>query len=226
MAEAHKQDYNIEKVMSVMTADFAEAIAHGMLVSELVVLVSRELGYDEEFCNTIAVAGMLHDIGKLRMTEFLHRERSEAMVVEKMKYVRMHATYSKDIISSMGYEQDIQDMIYHHHENYDGSGYPDNISGKAIPIGARIIRVCDVYAALISDRSYRKAFSEQTAVELMIDEVRHFDMRVFLAFLRMLHSDEYARVKALTGRRTDPAAEQFMNENYYIDYLCEEYKKV
>ena len=138
------------------------------------------------------------------------------MVVEKMKYVRMHAACSRDILKDKGFDDTILEMVYHHHENYDGSGYPDNISGELIPPGARIIRVCDVYSALISDRSYRKAFSEKIAVELMIDEMRHFDMKVFLAFQRVIHSDEYEKVRVLTGHRIDADAEQFMKDNYHI----------
>ena len=78
----------------------------------------------------------------------------------------------------------------HHHENYDGSGYPDNLSGEGIPLGARIIRVCDVYAALTSDRPYRKAFESQSAVQMMIEEIKDFDVKVFLAFQRMIHKNK------------------------------------
>ena len=63
-------------------------------------------------------------------------------------------------------------------------------AGEEIPIGARILRVCDVYAALISDRPYRKGFDISTVMELMIDEVKNFDMQVFLAFQRVVHKDE------------------------------------
>lgn len=64
------------------------------------------------------------------------------------------------------------ESILYHHENYDGSGYPSNKAGDDIPIGARILRVCDVYAALISDRPYRRGFDISSVMELMIDEVK------------------------------------------------------
>ena len=67
------------------------------------------------------------------------------------------------------------------------AGYPSNLSGKEIPLGARILRVCDVYAALSSDRPYRKAFDITTVIDLMIDEIKNFDMEVFLAFQRVVH---------------------------------------
>lgn len=66
--------------------------------------------------------------------------------------------------------------------------------GDKIPFAARILRICDVYAALISERPYRGAFDSSTAVEMMIDEARHFDMRVFLAFLSLVHSEEIGEI--------------------------------
>ena len=89
-----------------------------------------------------------------------------------------------------GYSDRIVETVLYHHENMDGSGYPENLSGEDIPLGARIIRVCDVYAALTSDRPYRKSFDRKTAVELMIEDIKDFDLKVFLAFQRMLHNTE------------------------------------
>ena len=95
-----------------------------------------------------------------------------------------------EILKKEGYKETILLAVRHHHENYDGSGYPDNLSGEAIPLGARIIRVCDVYAALTSDRPYRQAFESQSAVQLMIEEIKDFDVKVFLAFQRMIHKNK------------------------------------
>lgn len=201
--------------------DFSEAISHGMIVSELAVLVAKELGMDEQFCNDIAVAGFLHDIGKLKMSEELHYDRSKAMVVEKMKYVRMHSTFSRDIMEEEEFHENMTDMVYHHHENNDGSGYPDNIAGEDIPVGARIIRVCDVYTALISNRSYREAFTENVAVELMIEEAKHFDMKIFLAFMRVIHSEDYDRIRRILKKDIEIGAADFFDE-YILKELCNE----
>ena len=206
--------------MDFMTVDFSDALSHGMIVSELSVLVAREMQLNEEFCRNIALAGFLHDIGKLRLTEQLHKKRSEAMVVEKMKYVRMHSSFSKEILGAQGFSDEILEMVYHHHENFDGSGYPMNISGEDIPMGARIIRVCDVFTALISNRSYRKAFSEKTAVELMIDEAKHFDMKVLLAFMRILHSDAFHKVEHLIHGSFETEATLFFRKNICDNMMC------
>ena len=104
-----------------------------------------------------------------------------------MKYVRMHPVLSSQTLKNYGMDEDVCRIIRHHHENYDGSGYPEGLSGDSIPMGARIIRVCDVYAALTSDRPYRSRFSEEEAMALMIDEISCFDLCVFLAFERVVH---------------------------------------
>ena len=114
----------------------------------------------------------------------------DTLKIEEMKYVRMHPRLGYELLMRHDYSDFVVESILYHHENYDGSGYPENLAGDQIPLGARILRVCDVYAALTSDRPYRKAFDPETAVELMIDEVKNFDMKVFLAFQRTIHEEE------------------------------------
>ena len=166
-----------------------EQIDHGIRVSNLAAQVARQLGMEESVCHELAVAGVVHDIGKIVLGIDIGAVKNP-LVVEEMKYVRMHARISYDILKERGYSSFILQSILHHHENMDGSGYPDNLRGEEIPYGARILRVCDVYAALTSDRPYRSSFDKQTAMELMIEEVKNFDMKVFLAFQRLVHEKE------------------------------------
>lgn len=166
-----------------------EQIDHGIRVSNLAAQVARQLGMEENVCHELAVAGVVHDIGKIVLGIDIGAVKNP-LVVEEMKYVRMHARISYDILKERGYSPFILQSILHHHENMDGSGYPDNLRGEEIPYGARILRVCDVYAALTSDRPYRSSFDKQTAMELMIEEVKNFDMKVFLAFQRLVHEKE------------------------------------
>lgn len=171
---------------------------HALEVSNMAVLISKELGKDEKFCDDIAVAGVLHDIGKLRVNRYVYSDESDdTLVVEQMKYVRMHSAYSRDILRDENYPENIIEAVYHHHENYDGSGYPDGLKGTDIPEMSRILRTCDVFSALISNRSYRKAFDKKTAMAIMIDEVEDYDMEVFLAFQRVFHDDDFPEIKRL-----------------------------
>lgn len=156
-----------------------------------------ELGEDPEFCDAITVAGLLHDVGKLRLAKYLNSDGSGTLAVERMKYVRMHPTHSYHALCRAGYPEDIAKAVYSHHENYDGTGYPENLKEEQIPWMARILRTCDVFSALTSDRSYRRAFDRQTAMEIMIDEVGNYDMQVFLAFQRLFHSEQFQRMDEL-----------------------------
>ena len=170
--------------------DLSEELNHGIVVSNLAYAVAAELGKDEEFCYQMAIAGILHDIGKLKLTGYINGQEKDPLLIEELKYVRMHSSLGYEELKDQGYSELVLQSILYHHENYDGSGYPSNLRGDSIPLGARILRVCDVYAALSSDRPYRKAFDVSTVIELMIDEIKNFDMEVFLAFQRVVHNNK------------------------------------
>lgn len=170
--------------------DMNDAIRHGMCVSLLASALARELGLSEETVHEVAVAGMLHDVGKLQISPYIYGRKEATLKIEEMRYVRLHAKLGAEILKAQGYDNRIADMVLYHHENYDGSGYPFCMRGEEIPLGARIIRVCDVFIALISDRPYRKAFDADTALVMVIDEVRHFDMKIFLAFQKMINTSD------------------------------------
>ncbi|MCR5087704.1 MAG: HD domain-containing protein [Lachnospiraceae bacterium] len=182
-------------------ADLQDFCAHGEIVSAIAALVAKALGEDEVFCREIAVAGMLHDIGKLELADVIYGHRDDIMAVERSKYVRMHPALGIDVLRKEGaYSEEVISFIANHHENFDGTGYPNHLEGEEIPYGARILRVCDVFAALVSNRRYRSAFSIDTAIEMMIDDVKDYDMKVFLAFLSVVYSNEFAGVRDMINR--------------------------
>ena len=189
MIEVEREDMEVDEISSYLTEDLKTEIAHGIEVSRLAGKLAKELKLDPSMCHDIEVAGMLHDIGKLRVSTYLYGGDDDTLNVEKMRYVRMHAGMGYEIVKAEGYSERICEIVLHHHENYDGTGYPNNLVGEAIPLGARILRVCDVFVALISDRPYRKAFDSQVAVELLIEEVQHFDMKIFLTFQSIIHEE-------------------------------------
>lgn len=171
----HLISFNLEK-----------EIEHGIRVSNLAYRVGKQMGFSEEECYELAVAGILHDIGKLKLSGYI-AGNSNPLVVEEIKYVRRHPQLGYESLKDRGYSSFVLESIYYHHENYDGSGYPENLRGDEIPLGARVLRVCDVFAALTSKRTYRDAFPKDTAMQMMIDEVKNFDMEIFLAFQRAVH---------------------------------------
>ena len=180
----------------ILEFDLASELHHGMLVSNLAYAVAEEMGLPHEQCYELA--------------SYINGQEQDPLVIEELKYVRMHSALGYEELKGQGYSDFVLESILYHHENDDGSGYPSNKAGNDIPIGARILRVCDVYAALISDRPYRRGFDISSVMELMIDEVKNFDMQVFLAFQRVVHNGDgqnfYKRggqhgIKEETGNR-------------------------
>lgn len=187
--EAERDIFSGDIINEYLSEDFSNGLTHAMCVSDLSSKLARELGLPEEEVQEIALAGMLHDIGKLKISRYIYGRKEDTMKIEETRYICRHAQLGEQILRKQGMSDNICSMVLYHHENFDGSGYPFNLRGEEIPLGARILRVCDVFAALISDRPYRKAFDIDTAIQLLIDEVKNFDMRVFLAFQSVIHNE-------------------------------------
>ncbi|MDO4479224.1 MAG: HD domain-containing protein [Lachnospiraceae bacterium] len=168
----------------IMDYSLQEEIEHGIYVSRLAKATAQEMGLPKDLVYEISIAGLLHDIGKL----CVHIDNPENLLItQEMKYVRSHARLSWHFLYERDYSLNILDTVLHHHENYDGTGYPHGQRGEEIHIGARIVRVCDVFAALTTDRPYRSQFSKNDAISMMIEEIQHFDLEVFLHFQRVIH---------------------------------------
>ena len=178
-----------ERNLKMIDYDLISVINHGIAVSNLAYQVGETIGLPQDQCYELALAGVLHDIGKLRLSRYVSGKENP-LVVEEIKYVRRHPQLGCEALQNRGYSSFVLETIYYHHENYDGSGYPQNLQGEEIPLGSRILRVCYTYAALTEKRPYREAFEPETAIRLMIDEIKNFDMQVFLAFMKVVHRDD------------------------------------
>jgi len=211
----YSNNSDVELFKKGVEADLEDALEHGMIVGVLARELAKEMKKDKKFIYEVTLAGVLHDIGKMRLSRYLYWRNDVPFRIEELKYVRMHSTYSYDFLKTKGYSDLILEAIYYHHENYDGSGYPMKLEGEQIPESARILRVCDMYAALISDRPYRKAFDKETAIELMIEEVKNFDMRIFLAFQAMINSLDIDKI--VSGRLFEKDSDCFECIEQYFD---------
>lgn len=177
--------------------DLNAILFHSIIVSNLAYKVALELGLSDEKCYELAYAGIMHDIGKIHLNNKLRLIKAEGNTgtsAEEMRYVRNHSKDSYTILKDRDFSEYLLDAVLYHHENYDGTGYPVGLKGTDIPEGARVLRVCDVFAALIDRRVYREPLDIDLAVETMIDEVKNYDMKVFLAFQRVIHEDDMAEL--------------------------------
>ena len=187
--------YQRTGIENVVQEDLADAIDHGVLVTKTVRLLCDMLELTEELKEQVLTSAGLHDIGKLKLGQRLYGRDKSAMHVEEVLHMRMHAKTARDMLRECGYPETVVQAVYHHHENYDGSGYPENLAGSKIPLSARILKVCDTFCALVSERPYRKAFEFDTALEMMIEDSKDLDMGIFLEFMKLYHSDAFDEIK-------------------------------
>lgn len=186
--------------------DLEDNDAHGRLVRKITELLCDELKVDGPFREEVLKAAYLHDIGKLRLSANLYGRNKSALHVEEVKYMRMHANLGYEILKECGYSDTILEATLHHHENYDGSGYPGNLYMNRIPLAARILRVADVFAALVSERPYRIAFDFDTALAMMVEDNKYFDMKIFLTFMKIFHSEEFVEVEQLVRMNNEKSS--------------------
>ncbi len=183
-----------QKTFHLLSQSMTEQLEHGRQVSNLAYEIGRELKLSDEKCRQLIIAGFFHDIGKTELANETE-VRQQSMVVEEMNSIRLHPEKGFEILKRHGFEDEICLSVLYHHENCDGSGYPFNLEGSSIPLGACILRVCDVFCALVSSRPYRAAFSPETAIEMMIEEIRYYHVGVFLALQRVLHRESDGKIR-------------------------------
>ncbi len=212
MNEVNNTVNKIEMVPTTLLDDLKDNINHGVCVSNLTYMIASKMKLDEGTCYELALAGLVHDIGKLKLSCYLYGRAEDSFMLEGMKYMRMHSKLSYDIIQFYDFSPFILQSVLYHHENYDGTGYPENLKGDEIPFGARVLRLADTFSALISKRPYRKAFDVDTAMEIMIEEINCYDMEAFIAFQKLIHEADTLEMissgDVIIGNKYDKILEQ------------------
>ncbi|MGZ4199545.1 MAG: HD-GYP domain-containing protein, partial [Thermoleophilia bacterium] len=129
------------------------------------------------------VAARLHDVGKVGIAAEL-LEKSAALSGEEETELRRHAEVGVDILVNADAPRGLHPIVRHHHERWDGGGYPDGLAGEAIPLGARMVAICDAFQAMISDRPYRGAYSlDEARAEIRREAGGQFDPALAELFL-------------------------------------------
>src|SRR5207344_572725 len=154
-----------------MAIDAKDQVTHGHIrrVQAQATDLAREVGVrDEKLLKAIEAAALLHDMGKLAVPEYILNKpgRLTQAEFEKMK---LHASVGADILSAIDFPYPVVPIVRHHHEYWDGKGYPDGLRGTDIPIGARILSVVDCFDALTSDRPYRPRLSDEEALNILLE---------------------------------------------------------
>ena len=193
--------------------DAKDQVTHGHIrrVQTACLQVARSLDcHDQGELHAIEAASLLHDLGKLAIPEHILNKPGRLTEGEFTR-MKTHASIGADILAGIDFPYPVVPIVRHHHENWDGTGYPDGLAGEVIPLGARILSVVDCFDALTSDRPYRPAMSRADALAIL-DQRRGtmYDPRVVDEFMRLAPRIEVARSVEQPSRRAEPPQSRVM----------------
>ncbi len=162
---------------------------HSNRVAELSYKIAKQLGYDEPFCESVHIAGHLHDIGKIGIADGILFKATKLTDAE-FEVMKSHPTIGYDILNNCNELHEISKMVKHHHERVDGTGYPDGLMQDSIPTGAKIIALADSFDAMVTKRNYKDRMTmEETLIEIKACSGSHFDQTIVNAFLEIIDTD-------------------------------------
>lgn len=182
---------SISKVLHEMEAYHdSHTLKHEFRTGKLMSLLAHQLSYDDQFCQTLADVGAIHDIGKTAIPAHILEKPSKLSKYER-EAIELHPQIGYNIVKKIKHPLGELAAIITltHHESFDGSGYPKGLKGKEIPLTGRICRLCDVYDALRTYRPYRETQSNhESVIQLMLSKgkngmLNHFDPELLNAFV-------------------------------------------
>ena len=175
-----------ETLINAMEAKDLYLRGHSQRVAELAGQLAEEMRLDEAMCEDLRVAGRLHDVGKIGIREDI-LNKPDRLTPEEYDHVKRHVQIGLDILAPLFHIAKPLKYIEHHHEHWNGAGYPTGLAGETIPLGARILCVADTFDALTSKRAYRAPLEPLDALErLSVDVGKQFDPCVYDALVRVV----------------------------------------
>ncbi len=172
---------------------------HSNRVTDMAVIIASEWGCSKEEIDVLDFAGRLHDIGKIGIRDDILLKPGPLTAAE-YETIKAHPVIGESIIGQMGLWDREKKIIRHHHERYDGSGYPDGLKGGDIPILARILAVADAYDAMVSIRAYRKEMSSKEVLRIIkYGRGTQFDPDIVDLFLSLCERNQFAKIYQAAG---------------------------
>ena len=155
----------IQSLVSALDAKDTYTSGHSSRVAQLAVELAQRLGFDEEGVSRIRMAGILHDIGKIGVEDSVLRKPGK-LTDEEFEQIKQHPVLGYEILQGIRQFRKILPAVRHHHESWDGSGYPDGLSGESIPRDAQVLAVADAFDAMTSDRPYRSGMPLEKVINI------------------------------------------------------------
>ena len=175
----------IKSLVSALDAKDRYTRDHSTRVTEFTLLIAEKMGLNERELKDLELASILHDVGKIAVPEKILNKKGR-LTEEEFAYIKEHPIVGENILKPIIELQQVAKVVRHHHERYDGTGYPDGLKSLEIPIGSRIMSVADTYDSITSDRPYRNADSHNSAVkEILKCSGTQFDPEVVGFFLEV-----------------------------------------
>jgi putative nucleotidyltransferase with HDIG domain len=179
----------ISALVSAIDAKDCYTHGHSQNVTKYALAIAKELGFDNEQVENIAIASQLHDLGKIGIHDYILTKPGK-LTEEEWEEMKQHTIKGVEILQPLNFLNGVVDIVKQHHEKYNGEGYPDGIKGERIKLGARIIAVADSFDAMMADRPYRKAYTLEGAVEeLKKCSGTQFDPMIVETFIRVLEKN-------------------------------------
>ncbi|MFI5234967.1 MAG: HD domain-containing phosphohydrolase [Gemmatimonadales bacterium] len=193
-AELRREQANLKQVTTATLEALVNALeakdqylrGHSARVADMAALVAAELGLDDEQVEMLRRAGRLHDIGKIGISEQVLQKHGP-LTPEEFTHVKEHVVIGSQILAPLTHLGEIITFVRHHHEHWDGGGYPDGLKGAQIPRGARILGAVEIYDALTTERPYQARMEPAAAIERLRDlSGRIIDPEVYAALARVV----------------------------------------
>jgi HD-GYP domain-containing protein (c-di-GMP phosphodiesterase class II) len=186
---AKREDWDIERI-SKFVAGIVEARdpglgEHHQRLGEGAALFAQYIGCSSEEIELLSIGARIHDIGKLSISEHVLNKPGR-LTASEFSLVKQHAEIGTRLLAPLGFDSRINEIVYHHHENYDGSGYPRGLAEKAIPLLARIVRIWDSFDALTTDRPYHQGVAGEEALRLLQRDSHLYDPILLESFCKMM----------------------------------------
>ena len=185
----------LEALVNALEAKDPHLRGHSARVADFAARVATEYGLDEDVVEAVRTAGRLHDIGKIGIREQILNKQGP-LTDEEFDHVKTHAMIGAQILAPLEHLREVIGFVRHHHERWDGRGYPDGLVGDAIPLGARILGAGEIFDALTTSRPYQEMMSPELAVQRMADLIGTvLDPKVHAALSALVSRGDADRVR-------------------------------